>query len=160
MKNVLIYPAAAIALLASGSVLAQETSTANINVTAVVEAACEQITATDVDFGAQGNTGGTDDSTSTITVECDTGTGYTVEIDYGQTAIGTQRRVTTGEGDFMDYAIFQPGGFTAPWGEDLEAYEGTGTGAPDALTANFRLNRAAGIALGTYTDLVTVTLTY
>ncbi|HUR40812.1 MAG TPA: spore coat protein U domain-containing protein [Verrucomicrobiae bacterium] len=161
MKNVLLYPVAALALLASGNALAQQSSVANINVTATVEAACADVTATDVDFGSQGNIGNTDDATSTITVDCDTGTQYSVAIDYGVAPLGTQRQVTNGNsGEFMDYDIFQPGGFTTPWGEGADALDGTGTGAADALVANFRLQRAAGKGFGVYTDLVTVTLSY
>lgn len=161
MQNVLLYPVAALALLASGNALAQQSSTANINVTATVVSACAGVTASDVDFGSQGNIGNTDDATSTITVNCETGTQYTVEIDYGVAPVGvTQRQVTNGSGEFMDYDIFQPGGFTTPWGEGADALDGTGTGAPDALIANFRLQRAAGVGFGVYTDLVTVTLSY
>lgn len=162
MKNFALFPAAAIALLASGSVAA-ETLLEDIAVTAEVTAACTGLTATDVDFGSAAAADVDDDATSTITVTCDTGTQYTVELDYGLTPAGTQRQVESATpGVRMDYDIFQPGGFTVPWGlvVDGTQYDGTGTGAADPLTANFRLHRSSGAEPGVYTDLVGVTLTF
>lgn len=161
MKNVLLYPAAALALLASGTVSAQlQTLTDDINVTAEVQAACTSITATDVDFGPAPAADAQDDATSTVTVTCSPGTSYTVEMDDGMTAVGGIRRVTTGAGDFMDYYIYQPGGFTTAWGQGTDALADTAGATPTDYVANFRLERVATAAPGTYTDLVTVTLSY
>jgi spore coat protein U-like protein len=163
MNKLVAYPAAVLALLASGTVFAQQQMIEDINVTATVTAACTGLTATDVDFGSAGAADVTTDATSTITVTCDTGTAYTVELDYGMSALGTQRRVTsTTPGIFMDYAIAQDAGYTVPWGDlaNGEAYNGTGTGAADPLTAYFRLQRTSGSEPGTYTDLVGVTLNF
>jgi spore coat protein U-like protein len=162
MKKLVAYPIAALALLASGSVLAQQTLLEDINVTATVTAACTDLTATDVDFGSAAAADVIDDATSTITVTCDTGTAYSVELDYGMTALGTQRQVTGAGGEFMDYSIFQDAGFTTPWGDTAngDAFTGTGTGAADPLTAYFRLQRNSGNSPGTYTDLVGVTLSF
>lgn len=162
MKKLLAYPAAALALLASGTVFAQQTLIDDINVTATVTAACTDLTATDVDFGSAGAADVTQDATSTITVTCDTGTAYTVELDYGMSPLGTQRQVTGAGGEFMDYAIFQDAGYSTPWGDIANGQElaGTGTGAADPLTAYFRLQRNSGSSPGTYTDLVGVTLTF
>jgi spore coat protein U-like protein len=162
MKKRVGYPIAALALFASGSVFAQQTLIDDINVTATVTAACSELTATDVDFGSAGAADAIDDSTSTISVTCDNGTAYTVELDYGMSSLGTQRQVTGAGGEFMDYAIFQDAGFTTPWGDiaNGEQFDGVGTGAADPLTAYFRLQRNAGSSPGTYTDLVGVTLTF
>lgn len=163
MKKFLVYPAAALALLASGTTLAQQTLLDDIAVSAEVTAACTSVTATDVDFGSASAADVMDDSTSTITVTCDTGTAYTLELDYGQTPVaGPIRQVTGAGGEFMDYYIFQDAGFTIPWGTvaEGEAFSGTGTGAADPLTAYFRLQRNSGNSPGIYTDLVGVTLTF
>ena len=164
MKKLVAYPAAALALLASGTAFAQQTLIDDIAVSAEVTAACTSVTATDVDFGTAGAADEIDDATSTITVTCDTGTAYTVELDYGQTPLAgtTTRQVTGAGGEFMDYFIFQDAGFSTPWGTIAEGEErtGTGTGAADPLTAYFRLNRTSGSSPGTYTDLVGVTLTF
>src|SRR5688500_533282 len=108
MKKLVLYPAAALALLASGTTLAQQTLLEDIAVSAEVTAACTSLTATDVDFGTAGAADVPDDATSTITVTCDTGTTYTLELDYGQTPLaGTNiRQVTGAGGEFMDYFIF------------------------------------------------------
>jgi len=163
MNKLVAYPAAALALLASGSVFAQQTLIEDINVSATVTAACSDLTATDVDFGSAGQADADDDSTSTITVTCDNNTSYTVELDYGMSSLGPGLRQVTGSGgEFMDYEIYQPGGFTTPWGmaADGAQYDGLGNGAAQPLTANFRLHRTSGASPGTYTDLVGVTLTF
>lgn len=163
MKKLVMYPAA-LALLASGTTFAQETLLEDIAVSAEVTAACSDLTATDVDFGAAGAADETQDSTSTITVTCDTGTAYTVELDYGQTPVAgtTIRQVTGAGGEFMDYFIYQDAGATTPWGTiaEGEQLDGVGTGAADPLTAYFRLHRTSGNSPGVYTDLVGVTLTF
>jgi spore coat protein U-like protein len=170
MKN-FVYSAAALALLASGGAVAQQTLTDDINVTAVVTAACTSVTATDVDFGSAAAADvNQDDQTSTITVTCDTGTAWTVEIDYGMNPVaGTPpiRNVTSSvapsAGERMDYYIFSDAGRTTTWGTTADGdnvVTGTGTGAADPLTAYFRLVRTSGNSPGTYTDLVTVTMTF
>lgn len=165
MKN-FARPLAILALLASGSSFAQQTLLEDINVTATVTAACSALTATDVDFGAAAAADVTDDATSTISVTCDTGTAYTVELDYGITPQGTKQRVLTGAlgaaGEQMLYDIYQPGGFITPWGTiaEGEEYSGAGNGNAQDLIANFRLQRTSGSSPGTYTDLVGVTLNF
>jgi len=164
MNKLFAYPAAALALLASGSAFAQQTLLDNIAVSAEVIAACTSVTATDVDFGTAAAADEMDDATSTVTVTCDTGTAYTVELDYGQTPLAgtTIRQVTGAGGEFMDYFIYQDAAFSAPWGTVAEGEErtGTGTGAAEALTAYFRLQRNSGSSPGVYTDLVGVTLSF
>lgn len=163
MKIVLTRTAAALALLASGSAFAQSTEETNINVNAVVTASCAAITATDVDFGSATQTETDSTDTSTITVNCSSGAPYTVEIDYGMTPQGTIRTVT-GSTAFasMDYYVFQDAGNTTPWGDvaNGEEFTGTGTGADDPLTAYFVLDRTAGAPADSYSDLLTVTLTF
>ena len=163
----LTHTAAALALLASGGAFAQgQTLLEDIAVTATVTAACSALTATDVDFGSAGQADAVDDATSTISVTCNNGTNYTVELDYGIAPQGGTQRVVTGSGgaagEMMDYAIYQPGGFTVPWGTlaNTQAYSGTGNGAAQSLVANFRLDRTSGASPGTYTDLVGVTLNF
>lgn len=161
----LILPAAALALLASGGAFAQTSPLSDsIAVSAEVTEACTSLTATDVDFGAAPAQDAEDDATSTITVNCATGTPYTIEINYGLNALGTIRRVEnpSNGGLFMDYAIFQPGGFTTPWGMEADGadYSGTGTGSADPLTANFRLYRLSTSEPAVYSDIVDVFLNF
>jgi spore coat protein U-like protein len=154
---------AALALLASGGAFAQASPLVdNIQVSANVTAACTSLTATDVDFGPAAAADTTQDETSTISVTCDTGTAYTVEIDYGQNALGTQRQVTGAVGEYMDYDISQDAGHTMPWGTGTNGaeYIGTGSGAAQDLTAHFRLQRTLGASPGDYFDLVEVSLNF
>jgi len=168
MKN-FVYPAAALALLASGATLAAEL-TDNIAVSAEVTAACTGLTATDVDFGPAGAADTTQaDVSSTITVTCDTGTNWTIEIDYGMNPVAATppiRNVTSSvapsQGERMDYYIFQDAARTIGWGTVAEGEEmtGTGTGAADLHDAFFSLDRTSGNSPGVYTDLVEVKLIF
>jgi spore coat protein U-like protein len=163
MKKLLNHTAAALALLASGNVLAAgQTLLEDIAVTATVTEACSALTATDVDFGAQPQTETDSNATSTITVTCASGTPYTVELDYGASTIPPIRQVTGAGGEFMDYYIYKDSGHTVDWGTvaDGTALAGSGTGAADPLTAYFVLDRNSGASPGTYTDLVGVTLNF
>jgi spore coat protein U-like protein len=165
MKKHVLLSAAALAVLASGSASALDL-TDSMNVTAMVTAACTSLTASDLNFGTHGAADTTTDATATVTVTCDNGTFYTVGIDSGITGGGAfGRQVTDVNGEFMDYEIFQPGAgggsaTTAAWGEGLDAYDGTGSGVAQALTATGRMHWTSGRSPGTYTDLVTVTLTF
>lgn len=169
MKTVAVQTAAALALLASGSVFAQGSPLLeDIAVTAEVTDACSALTATDVDFGSDFAKDASDDATATITVTCSSGVPYTVELDYGMDPIIDTppiRRVTGASpsaGQMMDYYIFQDSNRTIPWGTIAQGdqLDGTGTGAADPVTAYFRLERNSGAGPGVYSDLVGVTLNF
>jgi spore coat protein U-like protein len=135
---------------------------ASMNVTALVTAACSKLTSGNLDFGSNGAADTDTNKSVDITVKCDMGTGYTVELDYGQNPLSTQRQVADSSlGEFMDYDIFQPGG-TTPWGTlaNSAAVARTGNGADQVLTAPAVLHRNSGANAGSYTDLVTVTLNF
>lgn len=166
MKKLASHMAVA-AVLASGSVLAAgQTLLEDIAVSAEVTAACSALTASDVDFGAAGAADTDQGGTSTITVTCNTGTPYTVELDYGMNPQGGTQRVLTGAGgalgEQMLYDISQDAGHTIPWGDiaNGDQVDGTGNGSVQTLTAYFMLHRTSGSSPGTYTDLVSVTLNF
>lgn len=177
MKTSLLLIASAAACLVSGSALAASavctTSPCDTNFTVTTEviASCSSVSAGDLDFGSRPAINGFFDVATQIDVVCTTGTPYTVELDYGITpasASSTQRQVSDfATGQFIDYAIYQPssGGAAATttlWGlaaDDLE-FNGMGTGATQTLTATGRLDQNDSVGPGTYTDLVTVFLSY
>lgn len=173
MKNGYLVACSALALLASGSVFAQSVLQGDINVSATVVASCTDLTVADVDFGEDGQVDATQDEVNTISVTCDSGIPYDVEIDYGFNPGGAYDRQVIGDtsAQFMDYEIFQPdatdptgatAGTAESWGLkiDNKEYVNTGTGAAQPLAATFRLERTAGSQAGLYTDLVTVFLNF
>lgn len=161
--------AAAVSLTALPA-LAQSTLDDTMAVSAEVVGACSDLTANDLDFGSAPASDIDDDETAIINVTCNDSTSYTVELDYGIQPNGLTRRVADDtSGQFMSYVVFKPaaGGAaatTTPWGTEADelgsSYTGTGSGTAQALTASGRLSRTASNTSGTYTDLITVTLTY
>lgn len=182
MKTLYRLTALAAATLVSSASFAAGTATCSsspcqqtMGVTASVIAACTSLTTTDIAFGsavapATGTT--VSNATSTITANCSSGTLYTIELDYGLNAVtgSTQRRVEDGSGNFLDYKIFKPTAAGAAsttsgeWGTNASqagsGFQLTGNGANQALTASGVLTRVPGSPVGSYTDEVTVKLSY
>ena len=153
----------------SGSVLAAgQQLNATMNVTADVTASCTNVSTGDMNFGTAGQLDMDDVQTVAISVTCDNGATYTVELDYGIQPNATLRQLAdASSGEFMDYDIYQPnatGGQqqTTLWGTaaNSEAYAHTGSGAAQTLTATGVLHRASGTSPGTYSDAVSVTLNF
>ena len=167
MKTHLI-PAAMLALLSTAA-SAQQTLIDSMNVSATVTAACSALSTTDLVFGAMGQVDQSQDTTATVSVTCDNGTAFTIDLDDGISGPGqgaTGRQVAgVGSGETMDYEIFQPAAngsaaTTTHWGAGAQSVGGTGTGAVQDFIATGRLFRTSGSSPGDYTDLVTVTLNF
>jgi spore coat protein U-like protein len=122
--------------------------------------------ATPLAFGAPTSIGGTDiDATSTISLVCTNGATYTVGLDAGTNVNGSQRRMSNGAATpvYVPYGIFKDAAYTTNWGNTgTAAQSGTaGTSGLVSLTAYGRIpSSAASVAAGTYTDTVTVTVTF
>lgn len=173
MKNFVMSSVAAVAMGAAAAASAAPVTTSpgigTMNVTAVVTAGCTDLTVGNLDFGTNPAASTTVDVPVDILVTCNSNTSYTIELDYGANEVGVgQRQVTNDDnGEFIDYEIFQPaangGAATSlPWGTAAQGAEfvGTGTGGEQTLTATGRLQLTETNAAGTYTDIVTVTLSF
>ena len=56
------------------------------------------------------------DAVATIHLRCTRFTFFTVTIDYGQNPTGIQRRMISGDGDFLAYNVYLNAARTRPWG--------------------------------------------
>lgn len=159
--NVLISTAVASLLMASAANAATETTTFTVGATVVDSCS---ISATNLAFGNFDPLLGTAlDATSTIDVTCSSGDTYDIGLDAG-TATGatvTTRAMTSGV-NTLNYALYSDSGRLTNWGNTpaTDTVSGTGTGAAQTLTVYGRIPAQASAVIGTYSDTITVTVTY
>jgi spore coat protein U-like protein len=154
---------AAIGLLFAGAAGAQ-TATTTFNVQMTINGQCVINSASNIDFGAKGVINVNVDATGTIVVQCTTGTTYNIGLDAGTGTGATvaQRRMTGPGAAVINYGLFRDGGHATVWGNTIgtDTQAGTGNGAAQSLTVYGRVAPQTTPAPGSYTDTVTVTLTY
>lgn len=130
-----------------------------VGVYANYENACRITLATDLDFGNAAALTANRDQTSAIQLQCPTGTAWRVGLDNGINAVGTTRRMASGT-NRITYELYRNTGRTQRWG-NTSGTEATGTGnnTLQSLTVYGRVPAQASVG-GTYSDTITVTLTY
>lgn len=168
-----------IACLSAGSLLAltgatqaapPNPATTTIAVSATVSKNCS-VGATAAAFGAYYPGTGNMSSSSTVTVKCTKGTGFTVALDKGTTTGGSlaQRLMSDGAaGDTLQYNLYKDAAMTIVWGDGTGVTQtngGSGSGMGTGLTftayaglpdAGTNLNAPPA----TYNDTVTVSVAY
>jgi spore coat protein U-like protein len=133
------------------------TTSTTFTVTATVATVCS-VTATDLAFGAYANV--VVAATSTVSVTCTSGGAYTVGLSDGAN-FSTTRRMKNAGTDYLGYELYKEVGHTNRWGNSGgELVSGTGSGAAQDLTVYGNLPGAQGLIAGSYTDTITVTVTY
>lgn len=150
---------------AVGSQSAQAaTATTTFPVSATVLKVCV-VTANPLNFGNYDPTSATDlDGTTTVQTLCTVGTSYTVGLNAGTGSGATvsARKMTNGA-NTLNYALYQDTGRSTNWGNT------PGTDTPTAVTAPIGLSTVSvygrvaasqNVPVGSYSDTVTVTVTY
>ena len=139
------------------------TATSTFTVQATITATCTINSAATLNFGTQGILTANVDQTSTIAVTCTNTTPYNVGLDAGTGSGATvaSRKLTSG-GATLNYTLYSDSGRTTVWGNTVstDTLAGTGNGASQSLTVYGRLFSQTTPAPGTYTDTITVTVTY
>jgi spore coat protein U-like protein len=165
MKTALrpLFTAAVLSLFHAGAAQAQ-TSTSNFNVTASVQNACT-ISAADLLFGVYSSISGADkDGTSTLQVRCTLSASYSVALNAGTTVGGTiPARLLTSGSTTLGYNLYTTNGRTTVWGDGTggsAAVAGTGTGLTQNLTVYGRIAGSQNLAAGSFSDVVTATITF
>jgi spore coat protein U-like protein len=160
-KNRILCSALAAVVIVSGSPASAATATGSLIVTATVLASCTVVGST-IAFGNYTST--QTDQTGNIAVLCTNGTSYNVGLDAGTGTGGTTsvRKLTGSLGGTLNYALYRDSGRTSNWGSTIgtDTQTGTGTGLIQNLTVYGRIASGQTPLAGTYTDTVTVTLTY
>lgn len=142
------------------------TESTTFTVDAEVVASCE-LTAVALDFGAINpliNETTPTDMSTTIDITCSNGATYDVGLNAGA-AVGATvtARQMTGAGGLLNYALYLDSGHVSNWGETIgtDTQADTGTGAVQTHTVYGQIPAGQQAApIGTYTDTITVTVTY
>ena len=154
---------AACLLAASGDSLDAATSTATMTVQMTITATCTVNSASTLNFGTQGVLSTNVDQTSTIQVTCTNTTPYNVGLDAGTGTGATvaTRKMTSGA-NTVNYTLYSNAGRTTVWGNTVgtDTQAATGNGSAQSYTVYGRVPPQAAPAPGTYTDTITVTVTY
>jgi len=145
----------------SGSGVDAATANATFTVTANVVTTCSVVD-NNLNFGNY--TTALLTGTTTISATCTVGTPYTLGLDQGAFPGATvTTRGMTGPGVTpLDYGLFQDAGHTINWGNTpgVDTVAGTGNGASQPVTVFGQIPAAQSPAPGSYSDTITVTLTF
>jgi spore coat protein U-like protein len=140
------------------------TTTNTFNVQIIIAAECTIQSAADLDFGSTGVLDTVVDATTTIDVQCTDTTPYNIGLDAGTgTGATVAARLMTGSGaPTVTYSLYQDSGHSTVWGETIgtDTVSGTGNGAVQSYTVYGRVPVQSTPAADTYTDVITVTVTY
>jgi spore coat protein U-like protein len=153
----------ALGALALGSGLARAaTDDDTFDVTATVADSCV-ITAGDLAFGAYDpvvtHASTALDASSTLSVTCTTGASTNITLDLGTSASGSQRRMSDGGTNHLDYELYSDSGRSTVW-DDAPGVDHTGTGSQENISVYGRVPAGQSVPAASYTDTVTATITF
>lgn len=162
----LALPSAVLALgLISTPASAATTASTSMQVSAQVQTSCS-VSATSLTFSAY--TGTVLQATSSITVSCNTNDTVTIGLSKGQgdLASANNPRVMTGTspmGDYLNYSLYSDNAYSIPWTDLSGTNYVTATvdgEAPSPLPVYGRIAGGQNSPADTYTDSITVTVSY
>jgi spore coat protein U-like protein len=139
------------------------TSQTTFQVTANVVAACS-VSASTLGFGAYDPAAGSpNDSGTALQVTCTTGAAYTIGLNAGTgTGATVAARKMTLSSNTLDYSLYQDSGRTTVWGNTpgTDTVASTGNGAQQSFGVYGRISAAQNVPAGSYSDTITVTVTF
>jgi spore coat protein U-like protein len=139
------------------------TTTSTFTVSVTLAATCTINSASTLNFGNQGILSANVDQTSTIQVTCTNTTPYNIGLDAGTGSGATvaTRKLTSG-GATVNYTLYSDTGRTTVWGNTVgtDTVAATGNGTGQNYTVYGRIPTQTTPAPGTYSDTITVTVTY
>jgi len=139
-------------------------STFPFTASATVPVNCRAYATTELNFGSiSGLITANNDQTSTIGMTCTGRTAWTVGLNNGLNPSGIVRRMRLGATtSYVNYELFRETGRTNRWGNTIgtNTVPGTGTGIAQSLTVFGRVPAPQAAAAGSYSDTITVTITY
>jgi spore coat protein U-like protein len=123
------------------------------------------ISASNIDFGASGVLGSALTANATVSAQCTTGDSYSISLDSGTTpgATITDRRMRSGGGAVVHYQLYTASNHSTIWGDGTSgtsAVGAVGTGSVQTYTVYGLVAAQATPAPGSYTDVITATITY
>jgi spore coat protein U-like protein len=151
-------------LMPGGPCQASGTASAQFNVTATVLDNCA-VSAGDLAFGSYNAGSATPaTATSTIQVTCTSGLAYSVALDGGTgSSAVTARTMVDGATHALGYGLYTSAAYSTIWGDGTGGtvtVDGNGSGTAQSLTVYGRIPASQFVTAGSYSDLVTVTVSY
>jgi len=161
LSAVVVAVLTAMFLLTSNAQATTTTSTFAVQLT--ITSSCVINSASTLNFGSQGVLTANVDQTSTILVQCTNTTTYNIGLNAG-TATGatvTTRKMTNGAAT-VSYSLYSDSGRTTNWGNTVgtDTVSATGNGASQTYTVYGRVPSQTTPAANSYSDTITVTVTY
>jgi spore coat protein U-like protein len=161
------FAAAGSVCLGQTAYAATATATGPMTVTATVASTCA-VGASTLAFGSITSaaiTAGNADSTGTVTVNCTSGSSYSVALNagLGSGATVALRKMSAGAQQTLSYTIYISAERTTIWGDGTAASApvlGVGTGASQTISAYGRIFAGQTVSASAYSDTVNVTITY
>ncbi|WP_044540890.1 spore coat U domain-containing protein [Bradyrhizobium sp. LTSP885] len=128
------------------------------------------LSATPLNFGSASLLTSNVDAVATLTVQCTNTTPYSIGLDSGANASGSQRRMLNGASNHINYNLYTDAARSAAWSTTTSASSctngtgtcvlGTGTGSNQNVTVYGRVPPQVAPAVGTYSDTVIATITF
>ncbi len=142
---------------------ATTTVTATIAVSASVLSSCG-VTALPLAFGTYLPTQATNTTAqTTVAITCTNGTPYNVGLNAGGGTGATvaTRKMTSGA-NTLNYTLFSDSGYSTVWGNTIgtNTVTGTGNGLIQTINVYGSITALQAVPAGSYTDSITVALTY
>lgn len=163
MKYNIILPSLFIASLMTGHAHSQ-TASSSFNVQMTIVSECRLGTVNDINFGSSGFIDSNVDMNSTLTLKCTDGTPYNVALSQGAHGSSiTDRRMKNSAGaQTLAYQLYRDSSRSQVWGQTTgtDTVAGTGTGADQTINIYGRVPAQTVAAAGSYSDTITVTVTY
>ena len=163
LRLALALAGAAMVGLASGGAGAT-TTTSSFSVTMTLTASCTIVSTATLSFGSQGVLTANVDVTSTLQVQCTNTTPYNIGLDKGANGTSVTARLLKGgpSNETIQYSIYRDSARTLNWGNTVgtDTTSATGNGASQSYTIYGRVPPQTTPTPGTYTDTITVTVTY
>jgi spore coat protein U-like protein len=128
------------------------------------------LSATPLNFGSASLLTSNVDAIAMLTVQCTNTTPYSIGLDNGSNASGSQRRMVNGATNYISYNLYTDAARSSAWNTTTSASSctgggsscvlGTGTGSNQSITVYGRVPPQVAPAVGTYSDTVIVTVTF
>jgi spore coat protein U-like protein len=140
------------------------TATSSFQVNLTIQGECKVQSASNLDFGLSGVIDSNIDTTNAIGIQCTTSTPYTVALSAGAGTGATVggRKMTSAANGTVIYTLYRDANRSQIWGvtQNVDTEAATGNGAVQTFTAYGRVAPQSTPAMGVYSDLVSVTITY
>lgn len=155
------YACAALLVAMSSAPVLAATSTGTMAISAQVLSACS-LSGSSIPFGTYAST--EIDQTGTMSVMCTNGVPYNVALDAGLgiSATTSSRKMSDSLGGTLNYGLYRDAGHLNNWGNvtNTDTLTGSGNGTTQVMTVYGKIPAGQTPSVGTYTDTVTITLSY